>query len=143
MTSDSVQNGERLSQNKSRRNVRPITELWEMWKPRVKMRIYPFAYASYEDMERVMTSLTSYDRDTWAAAFSSVAKPYEVKASQAEKTGDAQKRAMHKWSKKTIFEHTSITGSHGTRQLIRLEKRRRTGSPRKCSLRLRAILTFQ
>ena len=37
-----------------------------------------------------MTSLTSYDRDKWAAAFSAVAKPYEVKAEQAEKTGDAQ-----------------------------------------------------
>lgn len=90
MTSHSVKNDESLSENKSTRYVRPITELWEMWKPRVKMRIYPFAYASYEDMERMMTSLTSYDRDTWAAAFSTVAKPYEVKASQAEKMGDVQ-----------------------------------------------------
>jgi len=30
----------------------------------VKMRIYPFTYATYDDMERVVTSLTSYDRDT-------------------------------------------------------------------------------
>lgn len=90
MTSHSVKNDESLSENKSTRYVRPITELWEMWKPRVKMRIYPFAYASYEDMERVMTSLSSYDRDTWAAAFSTVAKPYEVKASQAEKMDDVQ-----------------------------------------------------
>jgi hypothetical protein len=41
------------------------------------MRIYPFTYASYEDVERVMTNLASYDRDKWAAAFSSEAKPYE------------------------------------------------------------------
>jgi pimeloyl-ACP methyl ester carboxylesterase len=81
---------EGLAQSKSERYVRPVNELWEMWKPRVKMRIYPFTYALYDDMERVMTSLTSYDRDTWAAAFSAVAKPYEEKAAQAEKTGDAQ-----------------------------------------------------
>ncbi len=70
--------------------VRPITELWEMWKPRVKMHIYPFTYAVYEDMERVMTGLASYDRDKWAAAFSAVAKPYEEKAAQAEQGGDAK-----------------------------------------------------
>jgi hypothetical protein len=46
---------------KTKTYVRPIAELWEMWKPRVKMHIYPFTYAVYEDMERVMTSLTSYD----------------------------------------------------------------------------------
>jgi len=61
-----------------------------MWKPRVKLRIYPFNYTSYEDMERVMTSITSYDRDAWAAAFSAVAKPYENSAAQAEKAGDAK-----------------------------------------------------
>src|SRR5271157_2263119 len=77
-------------ENVNQRYVRPINELWEMWKPRVKMRIYPFTYASYEDMERVMTSLTSYDKDKWAAAFSSAAKPYEEKAALAEKAGDSQ-----------------------------------------------------
>ena len=81
---------ERLSQDKPKRYVRPINELWEMWKPRVKMRIYPFTYARYEDMERVMTSLTSYDRDKWASAFSAAAKPYEEKAAQAERAGDTQ-----------------------------------------------------
>ncbi len=90
MTPPSVTHGERSSQDKSERYVRPVNELWEMWKPRVKMRIYPFTYALYDDMERVMTSLTSYDREKWAAAFSSVAKPYEVKAFQAEKAGDSQ-----------------------------------------------------
>ena len=76
--------------DKSKRYVRPLNELWEMWKPRVKNRVYPFTYAVYEDVERVMTSLTSYDRDKWAAAFSAVAKPYEEKAAQAEKAGDKQ-----------------------------------------------------
>jgi pimeloyl-ACP methyl ester carboxylesterase len=85
MTAHSEETGD-----KSKRYVRPINELWEMWKPRVKMRIYPFTYALFDDVERVMTSLNSYDRDTWAAAFSSVAKPYEAKASQAEKAGETQ-----------------------------------------------------
>jgi esterase FrsA len=90
MTSSSVEHHEELSENKSKRYVRPINELWEMWKPRVKMRIYPFTYVLYDDMERVMNSLTSYYREKWATAFSSVAKPYEEKAAQAEKAGDTQ-----------------------------------------------------
>jgi pimeloyl-ACP methyl ester carboxylesterase len=90
MTPSSAKPGKRSSQDKSERYVRPISELWEMWKPRVKMRIYPFTYALYDDMEKAMTSLTSYDRDKWAAAFSAVAKPYESKAAQAEKAGDAE-----------------------------------------------------
>ena len=90
MTPTSVPNDE-LGKNRSKRYVRPIGELWEMWKPRVKMRVYPFTYARYEDVERVMTSLTSYDRDKWASAWSSVAKPYEDTAGQAEKAGDAQR----------------------------------------------------
>ncbi len=61
-----------------------------MWRPRVKMHVYPFAYAQYEDVERVMTSLTSYDHGKWAAAWSAAAKPYEERAVQAEKAGDAQ-----------------------------------------------------
>ena len=90
LASFSMNHEEGLAQNKSKRYVRPVNELWEMWKPRVKMRIYPFTYARYEDVERVMTSLTSYDRDKWASAWSSVAKPYEEKAAQAEKAGDTQ-----------------------------------------------------
>lgn len=70
--------------------TRPLGELWEMWKPRVKANGWPFPYARYEDVERVMTSLKSYDRDEWAAAFSSVAKPYEEKATEAERRGDAK-----------------------------------------------------
>jgi hypothetical protein len=61
-----------------------------MWKPRVKFKVYPFTYAQYEDVERVMTSLTSYDHDKWATAWSAIAKPYEEKAAEAEKSGDAK-----------------------------------------------------
>jgi hypothetical protein len=90
MPSSFADDSEKLSDEESKRYVRPMNELWAMWGPRVKMRIYPFTYAVYEDVERVMTTLTSYDKDKWAAAWSSIAKPYEEKAAQAEKAGDAQ-----------------------------------------------------
>ena len=61
-----------------------------MWKPRVRMKIHPFTYATYEDVEKVMTTVTSYDRDAWAAAFSSVALPYENEADRADRVGDSQ-----------------------------------------------------
>ncbi len=89
MTTTSEQN-EKLVQNKSKRYFRPISELWKMWQSRAKMGIYPFTYARYEDVERVMTSLTSYDRDIWASAWSTVAKPYEEEAARAEKAGNTQ-----------------------------------------------------
>ncbi len=81
---------EKSSLEEPKRFVRTISEVWEMWKPRVRMKIYPFSYARYEDVERVMTSLTSYDRDKWASAWSNVARPYEEKAAEAEKSGDTQ-----------------------------------------------------
>ena len=83
MDKSSINHDEKL-----KRYVRPINELWEMWSPRVKMGIWPFTYASYDDMEQVMTSLTSYDHDKWVAAFTSLAKPYEDKANEAEKNDD-------------------------------------------------------
>jgi pimeloyl-ACP methyl ester carboxylesterase len=88
MASSSIEHDSAV--DKSKWYVRSLNELWEMWKPRVKNKVYPFTYAVYEDVERVMTSLTSYDRDKWAAAFSAVAEPYEEKAAQAEKAGDKQ-----------------------------------------------------
>ncbi len=79
-----------VEQDGPSRYVRPLSELWDMWKPRVRMRGYPFTYAKYEDMERVMATLTSYDREAWAAAFSAVAMPYEDRAAEAEEKGDAR-----------------------------------------------------
>jgi hypothetical protein len=90
MTPHSKKNIEGSGDGEEKSYIRPISELWEMWKPRVRMRAYPFNYALYNDMERVMTSLTSYDRDAWAAAFSALAKPYEHIATLAEKEGDSQ-----------------------------------------------------
>jgi predicted esterase len=79
-----------MSQSQPGKYERPVKELWEMWKPRVKMKVYPFTYAEYEDMEKVMATITSYDRDAWAAAFSAVARPYELRAAEAEKAGNSQ-----------------------------------------------------
>jgi esterase FrsA len=91
----------------------------------------------YEDMEHVMTSLTSYDRDTWAAAFSSVARPYEIKTSEAEITSDAQGAKENYFRAYQYYRlaRYPTTNSDG--------KKRHIGSHRKCSLRLLAILTFQ
>ena len=119
----------------SKRYVRPVSELWEMWKPRVKFKVYPFTYAQYEDVERVMTSLTSYDRDKWAAAWSAIAKPYEEKAAEAEKV-----QMTLKPPKKTIFAPTTPTGWLGTQPLILKEKKLLTGNLRKCFLRLHVTL---
>jgi hypothetical protein len=121
MIAHSGEDGEKSSGDKSKRYVRPINELWEMWKPRVKMRIYPFTYSLYDDVERVMTSLNSYDRDTWAAAFSSIAKPYEVKASQTEKAGDTQsakENYLRAYQYYTLARYPTIN-SDGKRQAYR------------------------
>ena len=50
----------------------------------------PIHLCPLEDVEKVMTSLTSYDREEWASAWSTIAEPYEEKAAQAEKSGDTQ-----------------------------------------------------
>lgn len=84
----SIDHDKKLSEGSSERYIRPINELWKIWGPKVKMGVYPFTYASYDDMERVMTSLTSYDHDKWVAAFTAIAKPYADKGYQAEKSGN-------------------------------------------------------
>ena len=50
------------------RYYRPIGEVWEVLKPRAKMSVHPFEFTTYEENERVLTSLTSLDRDAWAKA---------------------------------------------------------------------------
>ncbi|MGD0159890.1 MAG: alpha/beta fold hydrolase [Candidatus Bathyarchaeia archaeon] len=68
-----------------------------------------------------MTSLNSYDRDTWAAAFSSIAKPYEVKASQTEKAGDTQsakENYLRAYQYYTLARYPTIN-SDGKRQAYR------------------------
>ena len=72
------------------RYYRPIGEVWEVLKPRAKMSVHPFEFTTYEENERVLTSLTSLDRDAWAKAYSEVARPYEERAEESEARGDRQ-----------------------------------------------------
>jgi esterase FrsA len=71
------------------RHTRPVSDLWPLWRQRARAGIHPFEFTRYEDDEHVLTSLTSYDRDAWAAAFSALAAPYEARAGEAERGGDA------------------------------------------------------
>jgi len=90
------------------------------------MKTYPFSYARYEDVEKVMTQLTSYDRDKWASAFSEVAKPYEERAVQAEEMGNIH---IAKENYLLAYQYYRLARSL---QLIQTEKNRRTESHRKC-----------
>jgi esterase FrsA len=120
MSPSSTKN-ERVNDEKSNRYIRPISELWAMWSPRAKMGVYPFTYADYEDVKRVMTSLTSYDRDAWATAWSSAAKPYEEKAAQAEKAGhapDAKENYLRAFQYYRLARYPTIN-SDGKKQAYR------------------------
>jgi len=68
---------------------RPLEEVWEQWIPAARLAVYPFDFTTYEDNERVLTSLTSLDRDAWAEAYSAAAHPYEEQARAAEAAGDS------------------------------------------------------
>jgi esterase FrsA len=59
-----------------------------LWKGRAAVGAHPFQFTAHQDVERVITSLRSYDRDAWAAAFSAVAAPYRADAEAAEQGGD-------------------------------------------------------
>jgi esterase FrsA len=65
-----------------------VTELWPLWQARSTAGIYPFQFTLADDMQSVLASLDSYDRDDWAAAFSSVAVRYQARAEDAEQAGD-------------------------------------------------------
>jgi esterase FrsA len=66
-----------------------LAELWPLWKGRAAAGAHPFQFTLHQDVERVLTSLDSYDRDAWAVAFGAVARPYQAAAEQAEQAGDA------------------------------------------------------
>jgi esterase FrsA len=71
-----------------KRHTRPLAELWPLWKGRAAASAHPFQFTTVDDVERVITSLRTYDRDAWAAAFSNVAEPYRAEAEDAEQAGD-------------------------------------------------------
>lgn len=81
-----------------KRYNRTIQDVWEMWQPHVKQQLHPFGHTTYEDNERIFKSLTSLDRDAWAAAFAKAAAPYEEKARAAEAKGDAKVAADNYWT---------------------------------------------
>ena len=59
-----------------------------MWKDRAAAGAHPFQFTLSPDVERVVTSLRSYDRDSWAEVFSAAAAPYRTAAEDAEQAGD-------------------------------------------------------
>ncbi len=60
-----------------KRYTRSVSEVWENWKDAAKLGVYPFDHTSYQDHERVLTTLRSLDREEWAKAYSAAAEPFE------------------------------------------------------------------
>lgn len=69
-------------------HTRSVADVWEHWKMAARLGMYPFDYTTYEDNERVLTSLTSFDREAWARAYCDAAQPFEERAREAEQAGD-------------------------------------------------------
>ena len=65
-----------------------MSELWPLWRARATAGIHPFQYTLADDVQGVLTGLDSYDRDAWAAAFSTVAVRYQARAEDAVQAGD-------------------------------------------------------
>jgi len=65
-----------------------VSELWPLWRARATAGIHPFQYTLADDVQGVLTGLDSYDRDAWAAAFSTVAVRYQARAEDAVQAGD-------------------------------------------------------
>src|SRR4051794_1276950 len=75
-----------------KRYVRPIEEVREHIFGRQRSRGNPsgnpFEHTDVELVRKALDSLTSLDRDEWAAAFMELAHPYEETAGYAEAAGD-------------------------------------------------------
>ncbi|HEX6511300.1 MAG TPA: alpha/beta hydrolase [Chloroflexota bacterium] len=69
------------------RYVRPYEEARENMLDR--SRRGTFEYTKHEEVAAVLDRLNTLDHDTWAAAFSEAAAPYEQRAREAEARGDA------------------------------------------------------
>ena len=72
------------------RYTRSIAEVWQHWQINAKNALHPMLFTSYEDHERVFQKLGSLDRDSWAAAYSAAARPFEEAAHHADAKGDAR-----------------------------------------------------
>jgi esterase FrsA len=71
-----------------KRHTRPLAELWPLWKGRAAAGAHPLQFTVYDEVERIIAGLRSYDRDEWAAAFSAAAAPHRTDAENAEDDGD-------------------------------------------------------
>ena len=78
-----------------KRYTRSVIEVWENWKNAAKLGVYPFDHTSYEDHERVLTSLRSLDREEWAKVYSAAAEPFERSGRDAERQGDLAAARRH------------------------------------------------
>jgi len=73
------------------RYVRPIEEVREIMLERSRISRNPFEFTDHEKIERAFFTLTTLDRDSWAEAFSTLARPHEEDARRAEGGGDGLK----------------------------------------------------
>ena len=78
-----------------KRYTRSVSEVWENWKDAAKLGVYPFDHTSYQDHERVLTTLRSLDREEWAKAYSAAAEPFEQAGRSAESRGDLNAAQKH------------------------------------------------
>jgi esterase FrsA len=70
------------------RYVRPLSAVQKIMLARAKASRNPCDGAEYGVVERVLSGLTSLDRDAWARAFMAEAEPHEAAARRAEAAGD-------------------------------------------------------
>lgn len=75
--------------------TRTIDEVWRIWQLNARSGLHPFAFTTYEDNERVLSRLTSLEREPWAEAYSAAARPFEALARQAEAKGDSKLAREH------------------------------------------------
>ncbi|MPZ13076.1 MAG: alpha/beta hydrolase [Chloroflexi bacterium] len=73
-----------------KRYVRPYDKAKENLLERARESRNPFEACEYEVVDATLDRLTTLDRETWAATWSAVARPYEERAREAEARGDTE-----------------------------------------------------
>jgi len=77
-----------MEQPQIKRYIRPIEEVRKIMLERSRVSRNPFEFTDHEKIEHAFSTLTSLDRDTWAEAFSTLARPHEEEARRAEEGSD-------------------------------------------------------
>ncbi len=70
------------------RYTRTFSEVRNLMLERARAGRNPCDFTPYDEVERILSTLSSVDRDAWAEAFSAAAQPYEEEARRAEEKGD-------------------------------------------------------